>query len=459
VLNLSPAVAEAFHQGLALVVLTADRPRELLPQFNNQVIDQHAPYFNHSKGFLEFPAQLRMREDLQKKFLAVEVLLAEAKKAPRGPVHINLPLLEPLYVKLPEPMLIPAREQNHSRTSEEESLLPEAALKDRKVLILAGMASASEELSRVLEELVAKGQVAVVAENISNLKSENFVSMPELILAGANEGEQADLIPDVVIAFGKQMVSKRMKLFVNSLEKAEVVVLPEQSSVPEFLRALGGDLEKQRENLYKKRWLDIEKRESSAALTYLESAPFSNLVVVHKVLEQVPGGTIVHLGNSSTIRNSQLFPVRSELSYYSNRGTSGIDGSLSAAVGAAMLSSNLHLLLIGDLSFVYDSNGLWNRDFPENLKIVILNDGGGGIFRLLEGPGQMEFFEEFSVTHHPVSLELLSQSFGRNFQRVNNLGDLKEQLNSLFSPGNTLSVLEVDTSSAENSRIFKELFR
>jgi 2-succinyl-5-enolpyruvyl-6-hydroxy-3-cyclohexene-1-carboxylate synthase len=167
---------------------------------------------------------------------------------------------------------------------------------------------------------------------------------------------------------------------------------------------------------------------------------------------------VVHLGNSSTIRNSQLIRARSGLNYYSNRGISGIDGSVSTAVGAAMVSSAPHLLLVGDLSFVYDSNALWNRNFPKNLKIVVMNDGGGGIFRLLDGPGRMEFFEEFSVTHHPVSLELLSQSFGRTYMRVDGLDGLGEQLEVLFSEGARVSVLEVDTTSGENSRIFKELF-
>ena len=458
VLNLSPAVAEAFHQGIALVVLTADRPRETVVQFDNQVIDQYAPFYNHSKGFFEFPDQQRTREELQSKFLAVEKLLAEALKGPKGPVHINLPLLEPLYVPLPEAILPPNKMQISS-VSPEAYPQPKAIFKDRKVLILAGMASASGELSGILEDLMANGQVVVVAENISQLKSNNFVSLPELLLAGADDEEFNMLLPDLVVSFGKQVVSKRLKLFVNSLEKAEKVLIPDDVSLPHFLRALGGDLVKKEENRFAKNWLGIEKRERLNALSYLESAPFSNLAAVYKVLERVPGGAMVHLGNSSTIRYSQLCPLRSDLQYYSNRGTSGIDGSLSAAVGAAMLSEELHLLILGDLSFVYDSNALWNRDFPENLKLIVLNDGGGGIFRLLEGPDQMDFFEEFSVTHHPVSLELLSQSFGRNFHRVDGLDELDEQLNSLFSEGNALSVLEVDTSSAENSRIFKELFR
>jgi 2-succinyl-5-enolpyruvyl-6-hydroxy-3-cyclohexene-1-carboxylate synthase len=460
VLNLSPAVAEAFHQHLPLVVLTADRPLEKVPQFNNQVTDQRAPYFNHSKGFFEFPVQVRTQEDLQMDLLAVEELLKEAMRGPRGPVHVNLPLTEPLYVPLPGPALSSGNDKGRSN-----EVLPgaelspvQADLSEKKVLILAGMGSGSEEICTALEELVNRGQVVVVAENISNLHSEKFISVPELVLAGAKTDELKELVPDVVIAFGLQMVSKRMKLFVNSLEKAEILVIPEGASVREWLVAMGRNLDKEVKNLYQRSWLALEEREYLRASVYLESAPYCNLVAVHKILERVPEGTVVHLGNSTTIRNSQLIRARSGLSYYSNRGISGIDGSVSTAVGAAMVSSAPHLLLVGDISFVYDSNALWNRNFPKNLKIVVMNDGGGGIFRLMDGPGRMEFFEEFSVTHHPVSLELLSQSFGRTYMRVDGLDGLGEQLEVLFSEGARFSVLEVDTTSGENSRIFKELF-
>ncbi|MCK5066167.1 MAG: 2-succinyl-5-enolpyruvyl-6-hydroxy-3-cyclohexene-1-carboxylic-acid synthase [Bacteroidales bacterium] len=460
VLNLSPAVAEAFHQQLPLVVLTADRPREILPQFNNQVTDQRAPYFNHSKGFFEFPAEVRTEDDLQRGLHAVEELLKEAVRRPGGPVHVNLPLTQPLYEPLPGLLL--TGKSNNGRSSEimpgREASLPETDLSNKKVLILAGMGAGSKEIRMSLEQIMDHGQVAVVAENISNLVSEQFISVPELVLAGADQDELKELVPDVVIAFGQQVVSRRMKLFVNSLEKAEIVVIPDEALVQEWLVAIGRKVGKEVENLYQRSWLTVEEREVVRSSAYLDAASYCNLVAVRNILDKVPEGTVVHLGNSATIRNSQLIRARSGLKYYSNRGTSGIDGSVSTAVGAAMVSDARHLLLVGDLSFVYDSNALWNKDFPDKLKIVILNDGGGGIFRLLDGPGRMEFFEEFSVTHHPVSLEMLSHSFGRSFQRVEGLDGLDEQMEALFSEGTRLSVLEVDTSSGENSRIFKELF-
>jgi len=461
VLNLAPAVAEAFQEQIPLLVLTADRPREILSQFNNQVIDQRAAYFNYSKGFFEFPAQVRDESGLEEGLRSVDNLFREALRRPAGPVHLNLPMTEPLYESLPETMLGPgiftleqAAEGNSRAESETQTVFE---LKDRRLMILAGMGTCDAALRQVLEELLLCRQVVVVAENISNLNSGQFISTPELVLAGASEEELESLAPELVISFGKQVVSKRLKLFVQSLESVDIREMQEGPGLIALLKELTSA--PGAENYYQRVWKGIEVREQGSATTYLQKAPFGNLSAVARILEAVSPHTIVHLGNSSTIRNTQLMRARTDLSYYSNRGTSGIDGSLSSAVGAAMVSDRQHLFIAGDLSFVYDSNGLWNKDFPENLKIIVINDGGGGIFRLLEGPDKMEYFEEFSVTQHPVSLELLSGAFGRSFARAANMEDLDHQLVRLFSSGSALCILEVDTTGSENSRIFKELFK
>jgi len=457
VLNLSPSLAEAFHQNIPLLILTADRPRENLSQFNNQVTDQRFPYFNFSKGYFELAAELREISNLEQGMKAVEQLFKEAVSYPEGPVHLNLPLIEPLYVSLPEPILSGREIQRNSDSQPSgTAVLPAIDLAGKKVLILAGMGSADTRLQQVLEQLQTQMNVVVVAENISNLSSVGFISSPELVLAGASHKERKTLEPDLLISFGQQVVSKRMKLFVQSLEDLEIRELQEGPGLADLLEDLQTSSE--RDKSYKDQWKEIEDRESDRARIYLQQAPFGNLTAMARILEAAPAQTVIHLGNSTTIRFSQLLRARSDLEYYSNRGVSGIDGSLSAAVGAAMVSDQLHLLILGDLSFVYDSNALWNKSFPENLKIVVLNDGGGGIFRLLDGPDRMEFFEEFSVTHHPVSLELLSSAFGRRFSRAANMDELDKLKEVLFMQDQGLSVLEVDTSTSENSRIFKELF-
>jgi 2-succinyl-5-enolpyruvyl-6-hydroxy-3-cyclohexene-1-carboxylate synthase len=308
VLNLSPAVAEAFHQNLPLVVLTADRPREKIPLFNNQVIDQRAPFFNYSMGFFEFPAQVRTEEELQSGLRAVEVLLTEAISGTQGPVHVNLPLCEPLYLTLPEAVTGPAKDEGNSIIRAEKHSIPKTDLSGQKVLILAGMGKGSEEILLNLEQIMDRGQVAVVAENISNLHSELFVSVPELVLA-ADPDELKELVPDMVITFGQQMVSKRMKLFVNSLEEVEIRMIPEGASVLGWLKAMEGDPDPGVENLFGSSWKALEKRECMRASSYLEAASHSNLVVTKRILDRAPAGTVIHLGNSATIRNSHMIPM------------------------------------------------------------------------------------------------------------------------------------------------------
>ncbi|MEN8201082.1 MAG: 2-succinyl-5-enolpyruvyl-6-hydroxy-3-cyclohexene-1-carboxylic-acid synthase [Bacteroidota bacterium] len=458
VLNLSPAVAEAFHQHIPLVVLTADRPLEKISRFNNQVINQTAPYFNHSRGFLELPFEFRTESELKQAFLSVGQLLDEALVPETGPVHVNIPLLEPLYEPLPSALKQVSVSVNPG-TQNVEFPVFDKGLATKKIMLLAGMGNYGKEIEPLLRDLSSRYELLVVAENIANLASGQFVVNPELVLAGSGEAERDQLAPDVLISFGGQVVSKRLRLFLESLQELEHIEIKE--NIRESLKrmfASGDEGDRIIQNHLQETWKRIESREAQRAVSYIQGAPFSNLSVIHKVLSLVPAHSTVHLGNSSVIRYSQLFPGRDDLSYYSNRGTSGIDGSLSTAVGAAMVSDELHLLLLGDLSFVYDSNALWNKNFPPNLKIVVINDGGGGIFRLLEGPERMEFFEEFSVTHHPVSLELLSQSFGREFRRAVSMDEVTRDAMALFHPDSSLSILEVDTTKSENSRTFKEFF-
>jgi len=459
VLNLAPAMAEAWYQQIPLVVLTADRPVEDVPQFNNQVVDQQAPFFSHTKGFFENPLRIRDLHELDSALASVGALLQASVTTPMGPVHLNVPLDEPLYERLPEPRLSVAEFADNSDLYEDE---PEDLTKvdpNKKILVLSGMRRPDAATMEVLEELTLCRELVVVAENIANMPSPHFISNPELILAGASKASLKEMQPDLVIAFGGQVVSKQMRLFLQGIEQLETKVL--NGSIPDALQGLiPGDRKTGAfTNHYLQSWERISLKVIPGFSGYMEKAPFSNLVAVHRAVKNLPSNSILHLGNSSAIRYSQLIPVKKVNPCFSNRGTSGIDGCVSTAVGAAMVSSALHILIVGDLSFVYDSNALWNKDFPNNLKILILNDGGGGIFRMLEGPGSMNFFEEFSVTHHPVSLELLSQAFGRRFRRVDNLADLEDNLEVLYEPGSEISVLEVDTTASENSRIFKDFFK
>ncbi len=464
-LNLAPAVAEAYYQKIPLIVLTADRPGEWPPQLNNQILDQQEIFIRNSKAFFNIPFDINDRDALIYTNDKVCEIIIQATSGEPGPVHINVQLKEPLYQDLPHDFsgAVSLTDEDISEPGGlgkippgEERLISGYLTRGKKVMILAGMQYYTREEKDLLASLSVLYQVTVIAENITNLSSDLFIDCPEIVLGSLSEAKSILLRPDLVLCFGGQVISKKIKNFITGLPDVPVIAL--KGFPAEFFARITKEKVTVEENGFLKLWQSAASVSGERADNYLSAAPFCNLTSVGRILETIPEGSVVHLGNSGTIRYSQLFPSKKGLTFYGNRGTSGIDGSLSSAVGAAMVSGALHVAILGDLSFVYDSNGLWNRDFPRNLRIIVLNDSGGGIFRIIEGPDRMPFFEEFSVAHHPVSLQLLTEAFGLSYRMARDYNTLDHGLEFIFKKDSGPCVLEVDTGKSKNSAIFKEFF-
>jgi len=463
-LNLYPAVAEAWHQKIPLLLLTADRPPEWPLQFNNQIIDQHGIFSGNAKTFYNIPFTVHDKA-LKGLYEDLKTIAGCAVEDHSGPVHINIQLEEPLYEILTETNSKEVTSLDFSKkpdrdveliTEKDQILISDHLIGMKKVLVLAGMRSYTDEEKFLMGSLAARYQVVVVAENIANLSSDLFIGNPELILGSMSDKEQGLLAPDLLLSIGGQIVSKKLKLMINSMKELKILSL--ENPPVKLFRELAHRMETREENRYLHIWKSAASVAAEKSREFFNTAPFCILSATGRIMEVIPGDSVVHLGNSSTIRYSQLFPVRGDLRFYSNRGTSGIDGCLSSAVGAAMVSDKLHVLILGDLSFIYDSNGLWNKDFPENLRIIVLNDGGGGIFRIIEGPDRMPFFEEFSVTHHPVSIQLLVEAFGLKYRISTDIAALEQGLSYIFEKDSGACVIEVETSKSENSAIFRKFF-
>src|SRR5690606_11278642 len=147
------------------------------------------------------------------------------------------------------------------------------------------------------------------------------------------------------------------------------------------------------------------------------------------------------LSNSAVVRYSQLFSIKPGLEIYCNRGTSGIDGSTSTAIGSAVGSAKETVLITGDLSFLYDSNALWNNYIHKNFKIVIINNGGGGIFRILPGEKDTPNFDKYFETIHSHSAKHLAAMFGFLYTEISNETELSSSLNDFFKEKNHLQIL------------------
>ena len=165
----------------------------------------------------------------------------------------------------------------------------------------------------------------------------------------------------------------------------------------------------------------------------------------------------MQIGNSSIIRYTQLFDIDKSLPVFCNRGTSGIDGSTSTAIGAATAVKENTLFITGDISFFYDSNALWNTYIPKNFRIILINNNGGGIFRFIPGPKESSALDYFEAPHN-LTAEHLCKMYNFDYSTAVNEDELKKELNSFYSESETPKLLEIFTPREENDLILKAYF-
>jgi 2-succinyl-5-enolpyruvyl-6-hydroxy-3-cyclohexene-1-carboxylate synthase len=325
-------------------------------------------------------------------------------------------------------------------------------------------------VAAVLPDFLRDPRIAVVAENIANIPGYRIISTSNLMLS-KNRGNSPPY-PDLILHSGGQVVSKALTGYLRRApEIACWRIGTEEKMIDTFrlvtqiipyppalvYRALYGFINSKGDEDYGTRWLSLTEQALKLGENFTRSAPFSDLPVFQKVLHRVPDDSLVVLGNSSIIRYAQLFPARPTLTYFANRGVSGIDGCLSTAAGIAHSSGKLTLAITGDLSFLYDSNALWNRELPVNLKIVVINNRGGGIFHILKGPADHPGFAPFIEANHPVNIPTLAMAFGIGYYVADDLATLEKQWGPFIQEQQTAALLEVKTDAAASAEVFRQL--
>ena len=192
---------------------------------------------------------------------------------------------------------------------------------------------------------------------------------------------------------------------------------------------------------------------------YLDKISFSDFVVFEKVIKSLPRNSQLQISNSSAIRYAQLIDIDPSIEVYCNRGTSGIDGSTSTAIGAAVANAKLTVFITGDISFLYDSNALWNQYIPKNFKIILVNNGGGGIFRILPGHEESPVFNTFFETSHCLTAEHLAKMYGFEYTIASDETSLETSLNALYHQNEKPCILEVFTPTLKNDKILLDYFK
>ncbi|EIM72803.1 2-succinyl-5-enolpyruvyl-6-hydroxy-3-cyclohexene-1-carboxylate synthase [Nitritalea halalkaliphila LW7] len=456
--NYAPAVAEAYFQQLPLLILTADRPPEWIDQWDGQTIHQQNLYGSHVKAAFQFPDSFSHPDQHWYGRRQVTEALTLAKAFPPGPVHINVPLREPFYPDAAHPFhfqapKVPAqslRGQLDLCAEDRERL--KGTLQDAKrVLIVPGQQSPSPVLAGLLEEIAASRKALVVADSISNMQVPHALTLQDHFM-GELPAEEA---PDLLITFGKSLISKKLKLFLRAAacphwHVQEAGYVPDtfqalQMHVPchpaAFLRFFSAQRSPQPEETFSA-WRALEAHYLEKIQADFVQRPFGEWTAIQRTLQRLPRGAKVHAANSMAVRYVNMCG-RIAAEVYCNRGTSGIDGSSSTAVGAAFSTKDTVLLVTGDLAFFYDRNAFWHNYPMPNLRILLLNNHGGEIFRKIKGPSEQPELEEYFVTKQRLNARLLCEEFGFQYLLVHDKEALEEALTLFFQPSFKPKLIEV----------------
>ena len=477
VLNYAPAIAEAYYQKIPLLVITADRPIEWIDMADSQTIRQKDIFKNYIRKSVELPQNINSEDDLWFTDRLINEAIDTCNYPVSGPVHINLPFTEPLYEgfdeELPKAKIIETIKPKYSFEKNQIEALAKEWNRAKRKLILTGMLQKNSELNLITESISDDPTIAVLTETTSNLYSENFHPCIDRILSSISDEEAETFKPDLLITFGNQIISKKIKAFLRNhqpeahwhIDPTDLNLDTYQSltqNIPlkpiEFFNLLNNYI-KDGEGDYSKIWKEKEKLTEEKHHKYLNESEYSDLKVFDFLLNKIPQNSHLQLANSTPVRYAQLFKNREDLSCFSNRGTSGIDGCVSTAVGAAYASQQPTTLISGDLSFFYDSNSLWNNYLTKDLRIIIINNGGGGIFRFIDGPASTKSLDYFETPHN-LNAEHIAKTFGVEYFSTKTMEDLKESLNQFYDKElKKTAILEIFTPRENNATILKNYFR
>jgi 2-succinyl-5-enolpyruvyl-6-hydroxy-3-cyclohexene-1-carboxylate synthase len=476
-INFAPAIAEAYYMKIPLLVLTADRPAEWIDQNDGQTIRQNDLYHNYIKKSFQFPVDSLTKEDLWLGRRIISEAIGLSMTGAPGPVHINVPLREPLYTALPAVSEDFAVHEvvSHKRTLSDDqwNALAEKWNSFPKKMVIYGMGSKRDpKLAALTENLARNHKAVVIAENISGLAGECIIDTPESFIASLSPEEKKDLKPDLVITLGSAVVSKRLKKYLREYKPTEHWHVDENDFFIDTYQSLNKNIVVHPAE-FLGRMADVggqnqgycdlagkSKEKTKLRMEeFLGRCPFSDMAVYDTLFSQLPENWNVHLANSTPVRYSQLFSSKPGTEYYSSRGTSGIDGCLSTAAGHALASGKPTLAILGDIAFIYDSNGLWNNHLPPHLRVVVIENDGGNIFKLIETGPQIQNITRFFETPHKVNTEFLCKAYGVDYMRAENKEQLTSCLQDFFKPNPRPVVLSIKTSGTESANVYKQFFQ
>lgn len=469
-LNLHPAVAEAFYQQVPLVVISADRPAAWIGQMDGQTIPQPGVFGSLVKKSVNLP-EVQTEEDEWYCNRLVNEALMELDHHGKGPVHINVPVSEPFFklpvTELPEVRAI-TRYQGLNVYDKDYQPLIDRLNRYQRRMVVVGQMNLIYLFDKKSTKMLYK-HFAWFTENISN---QTIPGQPirniEPLLCSMDFEAQQKMRPELLITYGGHIISKRLKKFLRRHPPVEHWHVAADGQVAdlfgclttviemdpfEFLEKIAPMMDS-RTPEYPRAWEALSKQIPQAVF------PYSEMGAIGKVIGHLPTPCSLHLANSSTVRYAQLFPLPQEVEVLSNRGTNGIEGSLSTAIGYATASDKLNFIFIGDLSFFYDMNALWNTNYGSNVRILLLNNEGGEIFHALPGLEMQENSRRFITATHRTSAKAWAKDRGFLYLSAHSDEELDQAIKTFTQPSITSQpmLLEVFTEKDKDIEHLKTYY-
>ncbi len=489
-LNLAPAVAEAYHQHVPLVVVSADRPEAWIDQQDGQTLWQPDALGRFVKKAVTLPEPKDETERWHCNRLLNEALLSLHRHG-AGPVHVNVPITEPLFdfsvPELPEERHIVFLQHKGTNLGHFEEFA-NGFLSAKRPMMVIGQTKQGEVRAEDLR--VLRRHAVVLAEPLAGIagvapSADDGVCHFDEVLYKVEMDE--NYLPDHLIYIGGNVVSKRLKHFLRTtkdrqqwivneggefydtfmhlsgvIEAAAGEVVSELARMYRTLAAMGGGdgsgCRADASSSYIALWERVLQQTARHALAF--EPPYSQMAAVkcfEEGLRNLDCPCEVHYANSTSVRLANIYANHF---VWCNRGVNGIEGSLSVAAGMSVASEGMVFCVIGDLSFFYDQNALWNRYLSGNFRILLLNNGCGGIFHQLKGLSASDARDEYIAAGHHTEARGICEQNRVEYMVARNEAEMKEGIHWLLTvQGNAPMLLEVFTRPDEDDKVFKDYYR
>ncbi|GAB6976913.1 2-succinyl-5-enolpyruvyl-6-hydroxy-3-cyclohexene-1-carboxylic-acid synthase [Prevotella falsenii] len=470
-LNVAPAVAEAYYQNLPLIVVSADRPQQWIGQSDGQTMPQAnalAPFVRKSVHLIEPKTK---EEHWYCNRLANEALI-ECKRFAYAPVHINVPISEPLFdydvATLPIERHISATSvcNDNAAVADIATMVRQA----QRPLLVIGQEAWNKMVAAKTELAQLRQQIVVLQDKLSDVSD----APPQLVDAAIAIAEDAEALrPDLIIYMGGTLVSKQCKQFLRNCTPAHSILVDPRGDIRDtfmnltdvvqcqsdaFIKALASGLEGFATSKFYHDWQKALNNATTVAQLYVPA--YSQMLAVrrfHTLLQQNNDAKALVYGNSSAVRLGNFY---SSDYIFVNRGVNGIEGTLSTAAGMAAANKNKRVFcVIGDLSFFYDRNALWNSNLGDNLSILLLNNSGGGIFQQLSGLEKSAHRAAIMGAGASVTAEGVCQTHNIGYLSAADSEDLESTLAAFLNVKNSSVLLEVFTNSEEDAKAWSTFYK